>query len=342
MNYAPVAPGSDQIISSLTEPVKYKDLATESPRDAKWDDHKTNTQAFAMVLRCDGGETLEKQATRVDQCSDVLGFAWESDDETGECRLRLRKARFCRVRLCVICQWRRSMMWTARMYEALPTLMEQYPKSRFLMLTLTIKNVEIDSLRHSLNSMGKAWHKLIRRAEFKPILGWVRTVEITRGKDGSAHPHFHVLLMVSPSYFNGRNYITQQRWTELWQESGRLDYQPIVDIRKVKSKWPKTGDVEPVPGGVVEVLKYAVKPSDLAVEPDSEEGEWVRELARQIHHSRAIATGGVLKDFFKEPTSDEEMIHPDGEKQEEEDDGEEGPTVDFNYAGSVKRYRRRL
>lgn len=233
------------------------------------------------------------------------------------------------------------MMWTARMYEALPTLMEKYPKSRFLMLTLTVKNVEIDSLRSSLDEMGKAWHRLIKRDEFKPVLGWVRTVEITRGKDGSAHPHFHVLLMVGPSYF-GRSYVTQARWTELWQECGKLDYQPIVDIRKVKSRKTE-GEADPVPSGVIEVLKYAVKPSDLAVEADSEAGDWVRELARQIHRTRAIATGGCLKDFFKEPSTDEEMIHT----KEKDDDGDgvdedEPPaTVDFTYSTQVKRYRRR-
>ncbi|MDI4746156.1 protein rep, partial [Salmonella enterica subsp. enterica serovar Kentucky] len=37
------------------------------------------------------------------------------------------------------------------------------------------------------------------RKEFKPVQGWIRTTEVTRGRDGSAHPHFHTLMMVPPS-----------------------------------------------------------------------------------------------------------------------------------------------
>ncbi|WP_253297333.1 protein rep, partial [Vibrio cholerae] len=55
--------------------------------------------------------------------------------ETGETRLRLRSAQFCRVRHCPVCQWRRSLTWQARIYHSLPKIVVDYPSSRWLFLT---------------------------------------------------------------------------------------------------------------------------------------------------------------------------------------------------------------
>ncbi|MDI5424891.1 ROK family protein, partial [Salmonella enterica subsp. enterica serovar Kentucky] len=41
------------------------------------------------------------------------------------------------------------------------------------------------------------------------VQGWIRTTEVTRGRDGSAHPHFHTLMMVPPSMLSGRDYVKQ-------------------------------------------------------------------------------------------------------------------------------------
>lgn len=41
---------------------------------------------------------FERYAARMNACSGVLRFGWVDDPETGETRLRLREARFCRVR----------------------------------------------------------------------------------------------------------------------------------------------------------------------------------------------------------------------------------------------------
>jgi hypothetical protein len=64
---------------------------------------------------------------------------------------------------------------------------------------------------------------------------FVKTVEVTRGKTpvGSAHPHFHVLMMVKPSYFT-HGYLSQAKWVEMWQKSLRIDYKPILDVQALK------------------------------------------------------------------------------------------------------------
>jgi Replication protein len=91
-------------------------------------------------------------------CSLWLGFAWAPErQDAGVLTLKLREARFCRVRHCPICQWRRSLMWLARFQTALPQLLVQHPTARFLFLTLTQKNVSIGELRLTLRDMTKAW-----------------------------------------------------------------------------------------------------------------------------------------------------------------------------------------
>ncbi|MBE3060804.1 protein rep, partial [Klebsiella pneumoniae] len=47
--------------------------------------------------------------------------------ETGETRLRLREAHFCRVRHCPVCQWGRSLMWPARFYPSPPRIVAGVP-----------------------------------------------------------------------------------------------------------------------------------------------------------------------------------------------------------------------
>ena len=49
----------------------------------------------------------------------------------------------------------------------------------------------------------------------------------------------HVVLVVKPSYFTSRYYLSQARWTELWKRATGIDYTPIVDVRYfIKRKNP--------------------------------------------------------------------------------------------------------
>ena len=106
-----------------------------------------------------------------------------------------------------------------------------------------MRNCPVGQLGETLTAMNAGWNRLRGCKDFKPVTGWVRTTEVTRGRDGSAHPHFHALLMVPPSMF-AKNYVKQARWVELWQQAMRLDYTPVVDVRAVKSKAPREGQSE--------------------------------------------------------------------------------------------------
>ena len=49
--------------------------------------------------------------------------------------------------------------------------------------------------------------------------------------------HFHLLFVVEPQYFvSTRNkYLTKNDFSKMWQKALRVDYEPVVDIRIVKS-----------------------------------------------------------------------------------------------------------
>ncbi len=219
-------------------------------------------------------------------------------------------------------------MWQARFLKALPAIEAAHPRARWLFLTLTVRNCPITDLRATIQSMNKAWHRLVKRPEFAAVQGWIRTTEVTRAQNDYAHPHFHVLLMVKPGYFAGKNYVTQQRWTELWQECARLDYTPIVDIRIVRQK-PGSAS-SPLRSAVAETLKYAVKPSDMR-------DDWLIELTRQVHRLRFIASGGVLKDILRETEETEQDLM----LADEDGDGGGDPAIFFDWRREIKRYTKR-
>ena len=143
--------------------------------------------------------------------------------------------------------------------------------------------------------------------------------------------------MVPQSMMAGRNYVNQARWTELWQECGKLDYKPIVDVRAVKSKAPKGNEPQTVSdklrGAIAETLKYSVKPSDMVTDPD-----WFLEMTRQVHKKRFIATGGLLKNILKlTEETNQDMVLAGSEATE---DALEGHTIGFDWSGIRRRYKR--
>jgi len=93
-----------------------KFLSDYSPRDAVWDTQRTLTDSVGGIYQT--AAEFERYALRMASCSGLLRFGWSTIMETGETRLRLRSAQFCRVRHCPVCQWRRTLMWQARFYQA--------------------------------------------------------------------------------------------------------------------------------------------------------------------------------------------------------------------------------
>lgn len=312
-------------------------LSDLSPKDKPWDKHKRNTVSVRRMYEQE--QEFQRYAERMGTCSGFLEFTQKIDEKTGEVTYKLKGARFCRVRHCPICQWRRVLLWRAKFAEAWPKIQEENPKARVLYLVFTVKNCETTELRETLKHMNKSWSRLTKRNEFKEFeLGWIRTTEVTRGKDGSAHPHFNLLLMVKPKYFDGKNYMSRDKWSALWRDCARLDYDPQVwvSIAKDKRKAPKAGENQLPSNAVMEALKYSVKPDDML-----KDSEWFYEMNRQVKNLRFIATGGVFKNFLKDETqiTEEDMIFL-GEGQEEQTDAETENIVAFLWNEGKRRYMK--
>lgn len=290
-----------------------------------WDTRKAAADDVAALYAQAPAETVAKHAAKVAACSQTVILTDVLNRDTGEIGRKAESWK-CRERHCPICQSARARKLHRAFSAALPAIMAQVPQGAFLLLTLTVENCPIAELRKTLADMGKAWKRLIRKPEFQIVKGWVRGTEVTKGKNGPmmAHPHFHALLLVPPSYF-GKSYIKQSRWCELWQEAAKLDYSPSVDIRRVKT--PESGLSE-----AIKAATYSVKPSELTTD-----AAWFHELHIQVSGLRFLASGGVIKAALGANAEGEAADIVEGPEPE----GEEGNKQVFGWNKPRRQYRRR-
>ena len=295
-------------------------LSELSPRDRFWDKHRLSADLVANLYR--GNIAFDSYAQRMDFCAQILDFKLVPDLDLGKLLLKLSAAHFCRVPQCPVCQSRRSLMWKARALRALPLVVKDYPNHRWLFLTLTQKNCLVNELRETIQGMNNSFARLTKLKQWAAE-GWIKSLEITRGKDGSTHPHFHCLLMVPSSYFN-RDYLSYNQWVGLWQRSARLDYKPQVHVRAVAK------DRDPAIL-IPEILKYSVKESDLY-----KSKEFLLGITEQLYKVRRVAVGGILRSYMKKLEEEpEDLIGQDEENENEVDEGH----LYFEWRCREKKYR---
>ena len=318
---------SDRAIPRIADGSDYSNslspsLSELSPRDKPWDVHRAESDQIANNYR---GSEFQRYAERMDDCAQFLAFGLVPNADEGAYQLKLRTARFCRVRTCMVCSWRKSLMYKARAFKSLPKILSDFPNARFLFLTLTLKNCSVHELRNSIFHLNASFRRLAKLKHF-PAVGYIKTVEVTRGRKGDAHPHLHILMMVKPSFFS-HGYVKKKEWCSWWKRAAKVDYTPIIDVQAIKAK-------DSPLGLLAEVVKYQTKPNDLIFSDRA----WFLEYTRQVHRTNAFALGGVFKDYFKELDKEEtteEMIGGNEEGQDGVDEGE----LFFNWKRFEKKYR---
>jgi plasmid rolling circle replication initiator protein Rep len=320
-----------------------KDVNKNS-KDNNWKERKKSTLDLADSYKRIGSNKYY----RVLDCSTFLEFRLAVDNS-----LKLSNANFCKVRLCPMCSWRRSLKIFGQVSRVMDYVEENY-NYKYIFLTLTVKNCYGEDLRDTLDLMTKAFNIMTRRKAFKQaVKGYFRSLEVTYDKDefitdemylkkrdyyskiglkvgdknpnfDKYHPHFHMILAVNDSYFTDtRYYLSQNNWTELWKSCLKVDYTPVVDIRRIKEN--KEKDFGKV---VAETAKYTVKPEDFLIR--DEEGnikenltdEVVRTLDRALHRKRLTAFGFIFKEVHKElnldDTEEGDLINTDNEDLRED------------------------
>ena len=224
----------------------------------------------------------QKMNLRIIDCGTFLELLGDFEMENR----KINKANFCKNRFCPMCSWRLACKDSLEISILMEHLRCEENKE-FIFLTLTTPNVKGGSLEEEIKKYNKAFKKLMERKEVKNIVkGYIRKLEVTyqkeqyitkdlwkRKKDyyekrglsigdlepnyDTYNPHFHVVIAVNKSYFNQTTqYISRERWLELWQLSTGDKSITQVDVKKAKANNHKE---------VYELAKYSAKDSDYLV-----------------------------------------------------------------------------
>ena len=297
-------------------------------------DKKTGVKPIGLY-DTDGRRVVnyKKRAENMRFCSSHLEFL-----QTAE-QLKLIKANFCRVPLCPMCQWRKSMRIyydvsrIIKIIEMRPTYVTYVP----VFLTLTVKNCVLAELGSTLDKMFNGWKDMMRSDALNParvpiVKGWFRALEVEyKHKTDEFHPHFHAIMLVERSYFTGKHYKSTADWVQLWRRFAKLDYDPICDIRKTRTSKEKRNEV-------AEVAKYTYKDAEILnnILSDEKKAEVVKSLSTAFHGRRLYAYGGCMKTIaaeLKVSVTDKSDLVNVG------DDDDDEPEINAGLAKMILNYR---
>jgi plasmid rolling circle replication initiator protein Rep len=277
---SPSAPASSP--KPLTDTIKGK--------PQPWRKKKKKTMALSRAYHSLGEN---KRANRIWWCGSELAFV----DNPATGALKLRSANFCRERLCMMCNWRKSIKTYYNVSKVYDAAQLEYPNAQAIFVTLTVRNVDGSGLKDTISNMFIAWDKLLkhRRICTAKFLGWFRALEVTYNRDKNEyHPHFHAIILVDKSYFtDDRAYLDTPRLVQLWRIALGADYDPICDVRAVFTEGDKKYKA------VAEVAKYTLKDTDYIFTDEEKTAEVVGTLSNALKGRRLFAFGGVLKKIAK-------------------------------------------
>ena len=324
---------------------------------AKWQARKSYGVNFAKIFYMLGSEELKKagnngtleinkqtgevfntpearkyflKSHRISECGLRLEYKIDGEDNKTLCN-----AYFCRDRLCPVCMWRLSRRLAWETNQIVDKYMKQCPDMIPIMIGLTVKNPKMGELSNMLNVLchgdSGAWQLLRKWLARRGIKDYIRTVEVTFNSVSQTwHPHIHVFAFVPKEYFfkGNKNYISRDMLRAEWKHVCKLDYDPVVDIRRC---YDKNGEKERIKidsdiktmslaGAIKETAKYCVKPLKIfakALNDYAEKGaeeskgkadikEIVRELDEALSGRRLRALGGKLKEIARELKLDDD------------------------------------
>lgn len=290
-------------------------------KERPWKLHKQENLRLVEIYKMSKEKDLnlisDSRLFDLKHCADTLLFV-----ENEERKRKLKQANFCRVRLCPVCQWRRSLKMFGQVQAITSKILEQDKSIRFIFGTFTIRNCDAQDLETCIDNLNKKFRYLVASSlTFAPakklkqnLLGYLKAVEVTyNSKDKTYHPHLHAIFAVKSTFFkNKQNYMTKKEWISLWQQALGVDYKPQTDIRAIKSGTAKA---------VAEVAKYPVKTAPILNLSDDEAIQVLKTLTLSLHKKRFVAYGGIFKTVkqelkFQDIETDQDLVNVDMEQQE--------------------------
>ena len=278
---------TEKIIMQNTDKLKKSDLQLAENLE-RFRRHKLLLQKLNRKFQSVISNSQKRR--RICECGSFLKFNLYQHIETDEQMRSLIGANFCKFRFCPMCSWRKARTLCNEVLQKINSVSEVHNGVAFLFLTLTVKNPPITELNASVKHLNNSFMRMSKIQAFKrAVLGYVRAVEFVGDNthEGEAHPHFHCLLVVRKSYFKSRDYLNQSHWTEMWKSALRVEYTPLVNVKRIKAK----GTLSALQSACLEVVKYAVSFSDMSKMTTDD----IKELFKQTRGVRQYALGGEVK-----------------------------------------------
>lgn len=256
MNLEKKNPQKDSLALAGEEEISQGAAHTFSSRLDRY--HTAHKRALYMSdhLRSNGYLNL---AEKLHDCGHWLQFR---DYYTiGE--IRLSYASFCKKHLlCPFCAIRRGAKALKMYLQRVAVVQAEQPTLKAYLVTLTVKDgpdlaERFNHLRYSMKAMSQARLDHLsnpiknRHVEFAKAVGGVHSIEVKRGKNsGLWHPHSHSVWLCHEKPDAAKLAKEWEHWT---------GDSFIVDVTEFHNQ-------EDITSGFLEVFKYALKFSDLALD----------------------------------------------------------------------------
>ena len=259
----------------------------------KWDLHKQNNlklvELYKQAIKINPSVISPKRLQDLADCASQLEYLQDAEGNK-----KLYKTYFCRVRLCPMCQWRRSLKLFSQVSKITDYINQQ--NVRYLFITLTQKNCCGSELVQEINKINKSFSLLVDKTKRvqpatkfkKMLLGYIKSTEVTYNpKTKTYHPHLHCIFAVQGEYFNKANYINKNSWRAIWADLLKVDYLPQINVQAIKPARQQKA--------VAELAKYPAKVSSILNLPQAQAVQVVMDLTTLCYKRRFVAFGGIFK-----------------------------------------------
>ncbi len=186
-------------------------------KERPWKLHKRENLRLVEIYKMTKEKKLnlisDSRLFDLEHCADTLLFM-----QNAEGKKKLKSANFCRLRLCPMCQWRRSLKMFGQVKKITDKILESDKSIRFIFGTFTIRNCDAKDLEACIDNLNKKFRYLVASS-----------------------------LTFAPAKKLKQN---------LWQQALGVDYKPQTDIRAIKSGTAKAvAEVAKYPVKTAPILK---------------------------------------------------------------------------------------